>query len=148
MLLFFMLPVPAATHGADCDLGIHYGMRDTATLFQASCGSRFRAIFAKSLGNDENVVYGFQNNHYSYMIGGGYRLHINRKHLRRNHFDFGFIYIDRETRLFLQKQYAFWFKWSFAITPKFRCGYTHESVPFIADAGRNQLGCDWSFDMN
>ena len=137
-----LLLVAPAAWGADCDIGVHFGLRDTGTLIHSSCGTRIRAIFAKTITHDDNAVYGFRNNHYSYMLGVGYRLRF-----KRNYFDLGAVYIDRETRLFLQKQYAAWLKWNFAITPNFRCGYAHQSVPFVSDAGRNQLGCDFSFDF-
>jgi len=141
IVAFLFLIVPSA-QAADCTLGYHFGLRDTGALLQSSCGTQYRLIFAKTITHDENATYGFLNNHYSYMFGVGYRLQ-----LKKHRFDIGAVYIDRETKLFLQKQYAAWLKWSYAISPRFYCGYSHQSVPFVDDAGRNQIGCDLTFDF-
>ena len=74
------------------------------------------------------------------MIGVGYRW--TYKKIR---FDFGMVYIDEETQSFQTEQYAAWFKLSYPIVPSVHCGYAHQSVPFVDDAGRNQVGCDFSF---
>jgi hypothetical protein len=150
LLLFlnsFLFLAATAVQAADCDLGVHYGTRDTGVLLHSSCGTKFRVIFAKTISHDDDVFYGFQNNRYSYMLGAAYRWKIKRERFKRHSFDFGAVYIDRKTQLFLGKQYAVWLKWRYAITPRFHCGYTHQSVPFVDDAGRNQFGCDLSFDL-
>lgn len=147
-LLLFLFLTSTAVHAADCDVGVHYGIRDTGILLHTSCGKSIRAVFAKTITHDDDVFYGYQNNRYSYMIGAAYRLQIKNERFKRNSFDLGAVYIDRETQKFLGRQYAVWLKWRFAITPRFHCGYTHQSVPFVDDAGRNQFGCDISFDFN
>jgi hypothetical protein len=147
ILFLFLFFATTAVQAADCDLGVYYGIRDTGWLLHSSCGTKYRVIFAKTITHDEDVFYGYQNNEYSYMIGAAYRWQIKRDRFKRHSFDIGAVYINRKTQLFLAKQYAVWLKWRFAISPKFHCGYAHQSVPFVDDAGRNQFGCEYSFNF-
>ena len=137
LLLLFLTPSAKA---ADCEVGLYPGLRDTGILIHTSCGNKWRVKFAKTLTYDDDSGYGFTNNKYHFMIGVGYRWIW-----KRNRFDAGLVYIDEETTLFMRKQYATWFQWSYLVLPKVHCGIAHQSVPFVDDAGRNQVGCDYSF---
>ena len=134
-----MLLTPVAK-ALDCDVGPYPGIRDTGVVLHSTCGDKWRVIFTKTLTYDDDAIWGFSNNRYHYMLGAGYRLT-----LKKHRFDFGMVYIDEKTSLFQQEQYAVWFRWSYPILPLFHCGVTHQSVPFVDDAGRNQFGCDYSF---
>ena len=138
-----MLIFAPSAKAIDCDVGVYPGLRSTGTLLQTSCGGKWRIILAKVLTYDDDAIYGFTNNRYHFMLGAGYRF-IFKKH----RLDFGIVYIDEETRLFLQDQTAVWFKWSYPIFPSVHCGWAHQSVPFVEDAGRNQVGCDYSFTFH
>ena len=139
VLLLLLSPLAKAS---DCEVGVWVGIRDTGTLLHATCGNKWRAIFAKTLtyDGDHNDEYGYFSNRYHYRLGLEYRLI-----LKKFRFDLGMVYIDEKTWKFQQEQYAIWFKVSYPVAPSVNCGWAHQSVPFVDDAGRNQFGCDYSF---
>ncbi len=68
--------------------------------------------------------------------------------IRRAHEILRLVYIGKKTRLFLQDQTATWWKWSYPIFPEVHCGWAHQSALKSRDAGRNQLGCDFSYTFH
>lgn len=141
-LTVFMLLLTPSTKALDCDLGIYPGQgKSNGTLLHAFCGNKWRVIYAHALTHDDASMYGeFTDNRYNFMLGAGYRW-IFKKH----RFDVGVVYIDKDTKLFNQRHGAVWIRWSYPILPSLHCGVAHQSVPFVNDAGRNQIGCDFSF---
>ena len=99
-------------------------------------------ILSTPLKQDDDDWWGYTNNSYDYMIGLEYQ--FKWKKLR---FEAGMAYVNEEVKLYLQHQYPAWFRIAYQLFPDLYCGAVHTSIPFEDDAGRNQVGCDYTFSF-
>ena len=143
ILALLFVGAPAA-HAWDCDAGIYPGVGESnGILLHTTCGARWRFMLSTPLKQDDDDYWGFRNNSYDYMIGFAYRWRW--KKLR---FDIGLAYVNEETKLYLERQGPLWYRMTYELLPSLHCGWAHSSVLFVDDAGRNQVGCDYSFSFD
>lgn len=140
--LLAIIVSPAAAF--DCDTGIYAGLGESnGIVANLTCGAGWRIVAGTPLKQDDDDWWGFTNNRFDYMLGFGYR-----HHWRKFRFEAALAYVNEETKLYDQHQWPLWFRISYEILPSWNCGVVHSSVAFVDDAGRNQVGCDYTFSFD
>lgn len=143
-LNFLSIPLILAIATAQAnDMGVYSGLAPSnATLLQFSLGNDWRFLGAVTLSHDRDFDSdpGNDQNNYNYMAGIGYRFSNG------NHFlEFGPVYVERATDLFDNRRGAAWIRYGYRFGKDLFLGVAHQSVPFVDDHGRNQVGMSWGF---
>jgi hypothetical protein len=128
----------------DCNAGIYPGVGESnGILLHTTCGREWRFILSTPLKQDDDDYWGFRNNSYDYLVGVAYQWRW-----RKLRIELGLAYVNEETKLYLERQGPIWYRLTYELFPSVNCGVVHTSVVYVDDAGRNQIGCDYTFSFD